>query len=184
MRHDEVAWIATGRIEVEKRFHQVARGLRHIGARLFIAGPVSKNAAKLLSRSENVVLLGPKKPEELNAIFNAADCCIFTTFTVSYWEALGSGSCILVPRTSFSEEIVGGRPGVTLFGSEEMFDVPEERYRADVDLADIIHDTLTSTKMPNRLRLDEPPAWLSWDARIDTLEWQYSRLVQSKGDCP
>lgn len=44
-------------------------------------------------------------PIELNAYYNAADLCIWTRYTVSYFQALGTGCQILIPKTPYTTKL-------------------------------------------------------------------------------
>jgi len=71
---------------------------------------------RALSSLQNVkvITIGPKKfrgayksfplldPKELNKMYNAADLCVWTRYTVSYFQALGTGCDILVPKTKYT----------------------------------------------------------------------------------
>lgn len=171
----EFMWLMTGKIEVEKRIDQVAFALRKHGKALFIAGDVSERALMDLRGHDNVKLLGKVSQSEVSELYNAADCCIFTTFTLSYWEALACGSKILVPSTKFSDEYLGGRSEVFRFGASEMFSIEEERYRAEIDIAPLIESQIPAVESAKGDRLT--PHWLSWGSRIDELEAQYRELI-------
>lgn len=174
----EFVWVVSGKIDTDKRPLDVIRAVRDLGRgdRVFLVGPISKTVSEQIIGLEHVTSLGRVDPKTLNAIYNASDCCVFTTFTVSYWEAISSGTSVLVPRTSFSEEYLSNRRSVHLFGEPSMFEVEEERYRQEYDLATALKSGMQEVVRQERGGSDIN--WLSWESRIDELERQYVSLLR------
>ncbi|HSS38570.1 MAG TPA: hypothetical protein VLT58_07360, partial [Polyangia bacterium] len=79
-------------------------------------------------------------------LFNAADLAIFTTFTVSYWEAHATGLRLVLPATEFTRLAFGEDPAVTAFGAADLFSIPDEEYRSGVDLAPLIAQALVTVE--------------------------------------
>lgn len=171
---DDRLIVCTGRFSSEKRPVDVARATANLNCRLYFCGSVPENIANELRAWPHISLLGPKSQKEVNALYNAADCALFTTFTLSYWEALATGCPIVVPNTTFSQKIRDLCQGVHLFGAPEMFLISEEQYQLGFDLTEPVSKTLERFDW---MRLDTPPAWVSWDSRIAEVEAQYASIL-------
>lgn len=164
-------WLMSGKIELEKRVDEVARALAHHDKTLFLVGDISEQVRPLVHGQPNIRYLGKLPQRDMAALYNAADCSIFTTFTLSYWEALACGAHILVPSTNFSDNYLGGRVEVSRFGEPGMFEVEEERYRTETKIEPYIAALVPTIENGTRQR--QSPTWLSWPRRIDELEAQY-----------
>ena len=173
----EYAWLMTGKIDLDKRPDEVALAISKLGGRLFVAGRLSSGTQKLLGELPHVTILGQLNQRGLNEIYNALDCAIFTTFTLSYWEALATGIHIMVPRTRFSNAILQDIPNATLFGSPSMFSIEEERYDDTISIVDFIADAASTVNTGTGRH--SPPPWIYWDEKITQLEQQYSRLCST-----
>lgn len=180
LQETEFTWLMSGKIDMDKRPNEVAAAVQRVSGTLLVAGKLSERAHASLAEFSCVRILGPMSQARLNALYNAVDACIFTTFTLSYWEALAARARIVVPRTSFSEPILAHRSGVHLFGSADMFEVEEERYRPAAPLADYLEPVLRSVLMLGR------PAsgieWLTWSHKIAELESQYCELLKARSE--
>lgn len=134
--------LMTGKITPEKRPIQAIRAAFRAGCTVWIVGSLHPHVLddiKSLDPREKarLTIFPATTAEGLNRFFNAADIVLFTTFTVSYWEAATCGALLVVPRTEFSERAISADHAV-LFGDESMFSTVEERYRDDVDIESLI----------------------------------------------
>jgi len=168
--------VCTGRFSPEKRPQDIAKATETLNCSLVFCGSMPSELQTILERWPHVTVLPAMSQAYINGLYNAADCAIFTTFTLSYWEALATGLEILVPRTSFSEEVSTSCDGVYLFGHNDMFSVTEEQYRKDESISEYVRVALSAISWT---RAPTPPAWVGWDARIDALEHQYLRIINT-----
>ena len=175
---DQRMFLLTGKIDHDKRPLDLARAMRRTGTPLYVAGKISETVEQEMGQYDGLRILGVKSQRELNALYNAADCAIFTTFTLSYWEALAAGSNVIVPSTRFSQLVLQGAPGVVLFGEPSMFAVEEERYKCDIVLDEKLVVAIEKAKLLERS--DSDRAWLGWDEKIDVLERQYQDAINSE----
>lgn len=168
-------FLFSGKIDFDKRPADVARAMQRAGSSIFFAGKLSEAVRKTLENFDNVIFLGDKTQPELNALYNACDCAIFTTFSLSYWEALAAGTNIIVPYTQFSRGILANLEGITIFGGPDMFEVEEERYISEFPVEKVLYEAIEKAKKLPRTLVDR--SWLSWDEKIRILENQYERFV-------
>lgn len=152
----ERAAIMSGKLHRHKHVTDVARACQRAGVRLLLVGTLSPDVADELEALRTggaapskqaphagcVTILPQATPERLRDLYNAADLAVFTTFTVSYWEAHATGIHLLLPATAFTERVFAQDPHVSTFGAEHMFHIPDEQYRPGIDLTDAIHEKL------------------------------------------
>ncbi|MFL5306244.1 MAG: hypothetical protein ACJ8F1_13585 [Polyangia bacterium] len=141
---DERVAIMTGKLHASKHVADVVRACRAAGVRLILVGTVPPDVrAELEGLGLATEILLPQVPaERLRALFNAADVAIFTTFTVSYWEAHATGLRLVLPATEFTRLAFDGDPAVSPFGGADLFSIADEEYRPGVDLAPLIAQAL------------------------------------------
>lgn len=140
--------IMTGKLHHLKRVPDVVLACRRAGIRLVLVGPLSPNVDHEIKGlgPGTEIMLAQTNPEDLRALYNAADYGIFTTFTVSYWEAHATGLHLLVPATEFTEIVFGNDLSVTPYGDSQMFIIPDEQYHPEVDLAEMIEIALRCSR--------------------------------------
>jgi len=141
--------VMSGKLHRFKRVADVARACQRAGVRLVLVGTIAPDVTEQLSAiaAGTVLVLPQATPERLREVYNAADFAVFTTFSVSYWEAYSTGIHLLLPNTAFTAHVFAGDPHVTVFGEPGMFKVPDEEYREGIDIGDAVHSAL----------LTEPP---------------------------
>ena len=141
---EEPVAIMTGKLHRAKHVADVVRACRSAGVRVVLVGGVPPDVREDLERlgPGREILLPQVPAERLRALFNAADTAIFTTFTVSYWEAHATGLRMVLPATEFTRIAFDGDPDVVAFGTPDMFAVVDEQYRPGVDLAPLITQAL------------------------------------------
>lgn len=172
---DERMAVMSGKLHKLKRVTDVAKACQRAHVRLVLVGTVSPEVAEELASLPpgNVMTLGQAKPERLRDLYNAADFVVFTTFSVSYWEAYATGVHLILPATAFTHLVFAEDPHVTLFGSADMFRVSDEEYREGVEIADAVHEALRSsapTQRQSRMRF-------SAQVQCKELANLYARLV-------
>jgi len=136
--------VMSGKLHRHKRVQDVVTACRRAGVRLILVGTVAEDLRRDLDgmAAGTEIVLPQAEPARLRAIYNAADYAIFTTFSVSYWEAHATGVHLIVPATAFTDLIFGARPEATRFGEPSMFKVSDEQYRTDVTVDEAIEGAL------------------------------------------
>lgn len=136
--------VISGKLHRHKRVQDVVEACRRAGVRLILVGTVAADLRQDLERMApgTEIMLPQADPSRLRALYNAADYVIFTTFTVSYWEAHATGVHLIVPATDFTDLVFADRPEVTRFGEPAMFKVSDEQYRDNVKIDDAIEGAL------------------------------------------
>ncbi|WP_028168366.1 glycosyltransferase [Bradyrhizobium elkanii] len=172
---DDKVVVISGKIDAVKRTEEAARAVRDAGYKLILVGRMSDDVRKMFSSygTESVIQLPHSPPAEVNALYNAADAALFTTFSISYWEALSTGLQVIVPRTQFSEMALPDNQAI-LFGSEEMFLVPEEQYKPETDVYDLVKQALHHR--PLQLQSRTTNGSFLWPARAEELLKLYQSL--------
>lgn len=158
----EIIAITSGKVQKNKRVEDICAACKDNSIRLIVVGSCSKDTEnRLRSLDDNLYLLPMESQSRLNALFNAADIGIFTTFTISYWEAATTGLPLLVPNTSFSRLAFQADPKIHLFGNEEMFLVPEEQYHPHIDLHSLLTGTIQKIPSNTKRKSDFRYSWIS-----------------------
>lgn len=149
LRPEERVAVMSGKLHKLKHVSDVARACERAGVRLLLVGTIASDVAEQLKAlgSGTVIALPQAPAERLREIYNAADLAIFTTFSVSYWEAYATGVHLVLPATAFTERVFANDPNVTSFGEPGMFRVADEEYRDGIDIAPAVYDAL-QTPLP------------------------------------
>jgi glycosyltransferase involved in cell wall biosynthesis len=135
--------VMSGKLHAEKRVVDVVRACAAAGVHVILVGALAPDVARELARTSVAFrATGEVSSDRLRALYNAADIAIFTTFSVSYWEAYATGIQLLVPATRFTELIFENKPGVTRFGSPSMFAIEDEQYRPELDIRELVSEAL------------------------------------------
>ena len=136
--------VMSGKLHRLKHVSDVARACERAGVRLVLVGTIAPEVAEELQaiRAGTLIVLNQATPDRLREIYNAADLAIFTTFSVSYWEAYATGVHLVLPATAFTERVFAKDANVSTFGRADMFRVADEEYREGVDIADYVHGAL------------------------------------------
>lgn len=144
--------IVSGKLHGEKRIPSVVKACREAGLRLILVGSMPDDVRREIDAmpAGNEILLGNVDTDGLRRLYNAADIVIFTTFTLSYWEAMATGLFLVAPRTGFTELAIGAQRNVALFGEQSMFALSDERYHPHVDIAPLLAATLKRVDLPPR----------------------------------
>lgn len=136
--------VMSGKLHRHKHVTDVAKACQRAAVRLLLVGTIAPDVADELKalRIDAVMALSQATPDRLREIYNAADLAIFTTFSVSYWEAHATGVHLVLPATAFTERVFAMDPNVTTFGNAGMFRVPDEEYREGIDISDGVYSAL------------------------------------------
>lgn len=153
--------VMSGKLHRLKRVTDVARACERAGVKLLLVGTIAPDVAQELKSVTDgtLVALPQATADRLRDIYNAADFAIFTTFSVSYWEAYATGVHLILPATDFTERVFATDPNVTKFGTADLFRVPDEEYREGVDISDVVYQAL-QVELPaarqSRMRFSAP----------------------------
>lgn len=177
--HEKVA-VISGKLHPLKLVDQVVLAARRSGHRLLLVGMVSDDMRAILDRlpAGDEIHIPYVDAAGLAGYYACADVAVFTTFTLSYWEAYTTGIQLVVPRTAFSELAFAGDPCVRLFGSEAMFVTPDEQYRPGAQIVEPIAEALLSLPMPS---VRQTNARFASSEQIRKLEGVYLGLVGARG---
>lgn len=174
---DRVA-VMSGKLHKLKRVIDVAKACQRANVRLMLVGTLAPDVAAELAKlpQGTVTILGQAKPERLRDVYNAADLAIFTTFSVSYWEAYATGVHLVLPATAFTQLVFAEDPHVTLFGTADMFRVSDEEYREGVDITDAVNAALCARVSGDR------QSRMRFSAQVQCRELAnlYARLLAGK----
>lgn len=145
--------VMSGKLHKLKHVTDVARACRSAHVRLILVGTIAPDVDAELTAAgiHDAIRLGQADADRLRDVYNAADFVIFTTFSVSYWEAYATGAHLLVPATDFSKLVFADDPNVSRFGDAAMFRVPDEEYRAGIDISPFIERALTGATPRERI---------------------------------
>lgn len=145
--------VMSGKLHAEKRVMDVVTACAAAGVHVVLVGTLAPDVARELDQlGVPFSVTGEVSPDRLRALYNAADIAIFTTFSVSYWEAYATGVQLVVPETRFSELIFQGKPGVTRFGSPSMFEIEDEQYLPGVEIHQPLTQALLKVPPPSARR--------------------------------
>ncbi|WP_077036413.1 hypothetical protein [Pelomonas sp. KK5] len=128
--------VLTGKMQATKRVPEVVMACRQAGWRLALVGTIAEDVRAALAALPpgDELFIQQVPAHELRAVYNAADVAIFTTFTLSWWEAHATGARLLVPDSMFSRLVFGDTAEVTRYGEPEMFRIPDEEYQPQVHI--------------------------------------------------
>ena len=148
----EKAAIVSGKLHGEKRIPSVVAACRRAGLRLILVGAMPDDVRRAIESLPpgDEIILANVDTNGLRRLYNAADIVIFTTFTLSYWEAMATGLFLVAPRTSFTELAIEGQRNVALFGDESLFALSDERYHPHVDVEPPLTAALQAIELPVR----------------------------------
>jgi glycosyltransferase involved in cell wall biosynthesis len=145
--------VMSGKLHAEKRVVDVVKACAAAGVHVILVGTLAPDVEReLLRTGVTFRATGEVSSDRLRALYNAADIAIFTTFSVSYWEAYATGIQLLVPATRFTELIFENKPGVTRFGSPSMFAVEDEQYRPGLEISEVLTEALLRVPPPGARR--------------------------------
>lgn len=172
--------IISGKLHALKLVDQVVLAARQSGHRLMLVGTISDDMKAILDQlpEGNEIFVPHVDAAGLAAYYACADVAVFTTFTLSYWEAYTTGIQLVVPRTAFSELAFAADPSVRLFGGEDLFVTPDEQYVAGARIVDLVADALKALPEP---RVRQTNAKFASSEQIKKLEGVYLGLLQARG---
>lgn len=153
-----------GNIESRINYEVLKRVLEyHYDKVLLMVGPISSDEHKMISLADrpNVVMTGPKKPEELPQYLQFMDCAIIpfknnvltrSIYPLKVNEYLAAGRPVVA--TDFSEDIIAFAPEVSIARSHEQF----------IRLIDEAIENNTRKKVEDRMRIARRN---TWTARVE-----------------
>ncbi|MEC5387833.1 hypothetical protein VVD49_19025 [Uliginosibacterium sp. H3] len=144
--------VMSGKLHVMKRVTDVVKACRAAGVRLILIGTIAPEVQAAIDElgPGDEIILPPASSAGLRAVYCAADLAIFTTFTLSYWEAYATGIQLVVPGTAFGKMVFAGDANVALFGSDDMFRVADEEYLKGVDITQMLATAIPTLPMQVR----------------------------------
>ncbi len=148
--------VMTGKMSIYKRVPEVVMACRKAGYRLALVGTIAQDVGAALAQLPpgDELYIDQVPAAELRAVYSAADVAIFTTFTLSYWEAHATGARLLIPDSPFSRLVFDADAEVRRYGVPDMFSVPDEEYRPQIHIDEMLAEGLIAL----RARLADP-AW-------------------------
>ncbi|WP_437203122.1 glycosyltransferase family 4 protein [Planctomicrobium sp. SH664] len=174
---DEVTVVVSGKIEEPKRTPEAIRALLAAGVTVIVVGRVPPRIQQELESIQGgrLQILGHVTPDRLNEIYAGMDYALFTTFSLSYWEAMATGLRIICPRTTFSETHLPKEKAI-LFGQEAMFVISEEEYDPQFNVGEAVAAVLKDLTVSAPDRATD--ARFQWPSRSQELDQQYRDLLQ------
>ena len=112
-------------------------------------------------------------PCSLNELFNGIDYAIYTSPTNSFFESLGAGTPVLVPRGSATEHLTNNN--IYKYGGEHNIDYSSNLIKNDSIVDDIVN--LISVLKLDYTKID-PPKEYSQEKFITELVSQYRNLLK------
>ena len=141
--------VMSGKLHSYKRVPEVVMACRQAGFRLMLVGSVAQDVRAALAAlpAGDEIMLDQVSATELRAVYSAADVAIFTTFTLSYWEAHATGVRLLIPDSPFSRLVFEDDVEVRRYGEAAMFRVPDEEYQPQVRITEPLVAGLAALRM-------------------------------------
>jgi glycosyltransferase involved in cell wall biosynthesis len=174
--------VMSGKLHGYKRVPEVVQACRQAGYRLVLVGTIAEDVKAALAQLPpgDEITLSQVSAQGLREVYSAADVAIFTTFTLSYWEAHATGVKLLVPNTEFSQLVFGDDPDVHHFGKPDMFAVADEEYKPEIHIDGFVADGLRALAAPSP-QARASRVRFSSRAQASALADLYQKLVPSKG---
>jgi len=146
--------VMSGKLHAYKRVPEVVLACRQAGFRLMLVGSIAQDVREALAELPpgDEIMLDQVSATELRAVYSAADVAVFTTFTLSYWEAHATGVRLLIPDSPFSRLVFEDDAEVRRYGEAAMFRVPDEEYQPQARIAEPLAEGLVAL----RARMADP----------------------------
>ena len=172
------AAVMSGKLHGLKRITDVVKACRAAKVRLILIGSMTRDVEEEIAAigPGEEIILGSGDSHRLRAIYCAADIAIFTTFTLSYWEAYSTGIQLVVPESAFSKIVFSGDVNVARFGKEAMFRVPDEEYLPEVSIVEPLVSAIAA--LPGQVRSSS--SRFAASTQTAELSRLYSRLVAAR----
>ncbi len=167
--------VLTGKLSIYKRVPEVVLACRRAGYRLAMVGTIAQDVQAALAQLPpgDELMIDQVSAQELRAVYSSADVAIFTTFTLSYWEAHATGARLLIPDSLFSRLVFGNDAEVRRYGEPGMFRVQDEEYQPQVHIDAPLAEGLAAL----RLRLADPTLSRSSQLRFSA-QVQVAALIE------
>lgn len=170
----------TGKLTEDKRILDVVKASKAAQSILVLAGRMDERIWQRiveLGLADNIRRLEWLSPVDLASLYSASDVVIFTTFSLSYWEAALTGAKVVVPKSHFFDAVLHDQENFFGFGDPGMFTVEDEQYKSDVNLVEPIAEALRKALANRDVRnVSEKFSW-RW-RRIELAEF-YGALTRS-----
>jgi len=184
----KIVFGVTGKFFPEKKIELIINSflkLKNKGIILFIKGKFEKNYLDLLKErfgnKKNVFIEDSfMNSNNLNKFYNGVDLMIWTKQTVSFFEALGSKTQILIPYFNATSHIGDKvKKGIIYYGSQKLFDKNEN----------ILNDKLMKESLFNGMqkyinqdmsKIKINALAFSWGNICKNLEKEYINLIKNK----
>lgn len=167
--------VMTGKLHAYKRVPEVVLACRQAGFRLMLVGSVAQDVRAELAALPpgDEIQVDQVSAAELRGVYSAADVAIFTTFTLSYWEAHATGVRLLIPDSPFSRLVFEDDAEVRRYGEAAMFRVPDEEYQPQVRITEPLAEGLAAL----RVRLADPALRRASQMRFSA-QTQVAKLIE------
>ncbi|MDY0748931.1 hypothetical protein SNE35_30820 [Paucibacter sp. R3-3] len=167
--------VMTGKLHSYKRVPEVVLACRQAGFRLMLVGSIAQDVRAALAELPpgDEIMLDQVSATELRAVYSAADVAVFTTFTLSYWEAHATGVRLLIPDSPFSRLVFEDDAEVRRYGEAAMFRVPDEEYQPQARIA----EPLAAGLVALRARLADPTLRRASQLRFSA-QTQAAKLIE------
>lgn len=173
--------VFSGKLTEDKRIVDVVKAVKQAGATLALAGRLDGRIWQELvdeGLSEQIKRLDWLAPTRLAGLYSAADVVVFTTFSLSYWEAALTGAKVVVPKSHFFEAVLADQENFFGFGSPDMFVVEDEQYRATADVVGPLSATIQAALQSSDARIASTK--FSWRGRRLELAEFYGQLQSGR----
>jgi len=157
--------------------------IRDIGIKNIYLLLVGTNKRKKFHSKDYIIHKPLVNKEKLAMIFNAADIVTWTRYTVSYFQALGCGSVILVPKTDYTEFLIKKMPkGIFTFDIKYSEDNYLYFEKEDLLVNKIANSLITIVRNQlyevNKKSLSNlAKSIFSWEVLTRSLEKSYHRVI-------
>lgn len=167
----------TGKLTEDKRIVDVAKAAVAAETILVLAGRLDSrlwDQIVALGLSEKIRRMEWLSPDQLAGLYSAADVVVFTTFSLSYWEAALTGAKMVVPKSRFFEAVLSDEDNFVGFGSADMFLVEDEQYKANVNFVAPLTEAILEAAAKGNAR--KSSKIFSWSRRRAELVEFYANL--------
>ncbi|MBC2397116.1 glycosyltransferase family 4 protein [Clostridium tetanomorphum] len=186
VKEDEFLIVTTGKFLGNKRLDLIVKSFQkakknNIKLKMIIVGEIKKEILENIYCSDIIVIPKLVDEEKLNEIYNASDLAIWTRYTISYFQSLGAGCPILVPKCKYTLQLsskLDNNEGIYLFDIK--FNQDEYLYKMNEN--EIINNISRrileiSNKRLNKEKINSIAQIFSWEGIIENLEQQYIRII-------
>ncbi|KOA20578.1 putative glycosyl transferase [Clostridium homopropionicum DSM 5847] len=186
VKADEFLIITSGKFLGNKKLNLLVKSFLSAKAnnskmRMIIVGEINEDISIYLDNSDIIIIPQLVNENRLNELFNAADLAIWTRYTISYFQSLGTGCPILVPNFKYTQQLrdkIYDSQGVNLF--EIQFNQDEYLFKMDErDIVKNISKEISSIYKGNLNRrvISCESKIFAWSQVVKNLEKQYLNVI-------